>query len=67
VVHEVDAYVATDREEKARKVLSRYIAVREKGELDASLREQIAAIRTRLFGSLTKNESVGKGEVGEAP
>jgi cation transport regulator ChaC len=67
VVHEVDAYVATDREEKARKVLSRYIAVREKGELDASLREQIAAIRKRLFGPLPENEFVGKEETAEAP
>jgi hypothetical protein len=67
VVHEVAAYVATDQEEKARKVLSRHIAVREEGELDARLREQIAAIRTRLFGSLPKNESVGREETGEAP
>jgi hypothetical protein len=66
VVHEVDAYVATEQEEKARKLLSRSIAVREKGELDASLREPIAAIRKRLFGSVLKNEFVRKEESAEA-
>jgi hypothetical protein len=37
------------------------------GELDASLREQIAAIRKRLFGPLPENEFVGKEETAEAP
>jgi tetratricopeptide (TPR) repeat protein len=63
----VEAYVATRQEEKAREVLSRSIAVREKGEIDASLREQIAAIRKRLFGSVPKHESVENEGTAEAP
>lgn len=62
----VEAYVATEQEDKAEEILSRYIAIRESGELEASLRKQIAAIRTRLFGSVPKSESSEDEESAEA-
>ena len=62
----VKAYVATGQEEKAREILSRFIAVRETGELEKSLREQVAEIRKRLFGSVSRNESEENEDTAEA-
>jgi tetratricopeptide (TPR) repeat protein len=53
----VEAYVATGQDDKAEEILSRYVAIREAGELEENVREQIAAIRTRLFGSVPRSES----------
>jgi len=42
------AYVATDQEDKARRVLTKFIAVREKGDLNESLDDRIAKIRAEM-------------------
>ena len=44
-----DAYVATDQEAKARRVVSQSIAIREERDLETALAERIERIRKRLF------------------